>query len=305
MTVLTLFESPWFLEEEVWTLCKDFPLSVLNLLSRTNTCSDPLFQYALVQVVRNNPQIFSASTPATSPSDTWTSLPIIFDETFSGAYRLGRPSSASLIQASPDIVINAGNDGTSQCTISTTKEIYKSFDGKLDSLPESGASSTVLSELAKKDAAGVWDKCKENWSQETTVGDGNQGTSNGLWSLWDRGFLQQVSLSPDVRNVMALGSVLVVTLHSEDTGTHISILTSERELVSLTKVIAIGSWHPKTPTGLQKRVQLADPKEEYFQTKIVGEKSFYIVAGLAAKTKQYISAQKTILDALFPKEAKS
>ncbi|EKG10555.1 Aminotransferase class-3 [Macrophomina phaseolina MS6] len=83
--------------------------------------ADPLFQRALVQTVRREPHLFSDTAPDTEASpapDTeaspapdrslnWSGLPVVFDEVFTGLYRLGRFSAASFLDVQPDVVVNA------------------------------------------------------------------------------------------------------------------------------------------------------------------------------------------------------
>lgn len=68
---------------------------------------DPLFQNALVTAVRENAALFGAQETNGSNENDWQGLPVIFDEVFTGLFRLGHATAASLIQVHPDITVNA------------------------------------------------------------------------------------------------------------------------------------------------------------------------------------------------------
>jgi dethiobiotin synthetase/adenosylmethionine--8-amino-7-oxononanoate aminotransferase len=70
--------------------------------------ADPLFQQALVNVVRSDPKLFSESAPAwilrikqVGKDSLWSSM------RSSGLYRLGSPSSARFLNVHPDITVHA------------------------------------------------------------------------------------------------------------------------------------------------------------------------------------------------------
>ncbi|OAX84168.1 dethiobiotin synthase [Emergomyces africanus] len=70
--------------------------------------ADPLFQHAMVEVIRENPGLFEQGhTPPLSDHACWSGLPVIFDEVFTGLYRLGRSSSASFLDTHADISVHA------------------------------------------------------------------------------------------------------------------------------------------------------------------------------------------------------
>ncbi|KAF1362755.1 PLP-dependent transferase [Lizonia empirigonia] len=70
---------------------------------------DPLFQQSLARVVRCYNFCTSSETtpPAFESEHAWTGLPVMFDEVFTGLYRLGRFSSASYLDVHPDISVHA------------------------------------------------------------------------------------------------------------------------------------------------------------------------------------------------------
>ena len=79
---------------------------------------DPLFQFLLVRIVRKEWHFFPKEKVKDSESDEysgylptsqtdWSGLPVIFDEVFTGMFRLGRLTSAHFIKADPDISVHA------------------------------------------------------------------------------------------------------------------------------------------------------------------------------------------------------
>lgn len=69
---------------------------------------DPLFQRTLVRVVRASAALFSPTASAPdAPAQSWSGLPVLFDEVFTGLYRLGHSTAASLLHVHPDISAHA------------------------------------------------------------------------------------------------------------------------------------------------------------------------------------------------------
>ena len=57
---------------------------------------DPLFQRTLVDIVRNEGSELLYGVK-NNQEDSWKGLPVIFDEVFSGWYRLGRRSASEFL----------------------------------------------------------------------------------------------------------------------------------------------------------------------------------------------------------------
>ena len=103
------------------------------------TDSDPLFQHILVQVVRESTHIFCPSLPAGAAGllnaespESWAGLPVVFDEVFTGLYRLGRFSSASFLQVHPDISVHAKlltGGLVPLCATVASESVYNAFIG--------------------------------------------------------------------------------------------------------------------------------------------------------------------------------
>ncbi|KAF9871578.1 bifunctional dethiobiotin synthetase adenosylmethionine-8-amino-7-oxononanoate aminotransferase [Colletotrichum karsti] len=197
--------------------------------------ADPLFQRTLVKVVRKHPELFGTATGSASSIDadvnTWSGLPVVFDEVFTGLTRLGRFSAASFLDVDPDVICNAKlltGGLVPLCTTSASDSIFRAFesDEKSDALLH-GHSYTAhavgcqvaiesLKELQRMDKQGEWDWAKNSeWTNKAPAATGALGQDIAVWSVWSRPFVDWVSRqSGRVAGVWALGSVLAI--HMED-----------------------------------------------------------------------------------------
>lgn len=200
--------------------------------------SDPLFQHTLVQVVRENPQIFGqgSNSKGDNASDTvdnpacietkWFGLPILFDEVFAGLYRLGRFTAASFLQVSPDVAVHAKlltGGLVPLCVTLASEDIFRAFlsANKSDALLH-GHSYTAhavgcnvavdsVQTMMKMEQNGDWDEYRKSWMLADNS-DGQQKTVPEVWSSWSQGFVNDLSHAETVESVFALGSVLSITL---------------------------------------------------------------------------------------------
>jgi dethiobiotin synthetase/adenosylmethionine--8-amino-7-oxononanoate aminotransferase len=193
--------------------------------------SDPLFQRCLTDVVRDHPELFSpnASSPKSAPS--WSGLPVIFDEVFTGLYRLGRPSSASFLDVHPDIAVNAKlltGGLIPLCTTVASQEIFDTFSSpeKSDALLH-GHSYTAhavgctvavdsLRTMDDMDKNGSWDGFKADWDSKSANSTGSG--SSDVWSVWSQSLLQDLSRAEAVESVFGIGTVLSVSLRDAQGG---------------------------------------------------------------------------------------
>lgn len=198
---------------------------------------DPLFQRSLVRVVRRYD--FSTTSIVAPKADTddygWTGLPVMFDEVFTGLYRLGRFSSASFLGVRPDISIHAKllTGGLLPLSITAASQsIFEAFwgDEKSEALLHGHSytahpigchvANTSLQIMKGLDATDPsWEKYKKNWqglSMSTTssnkAGCGEEETRATLWSMWSQEFVLELSQHESIDHVNALGSVLAVSL---------------------------------------------------------------------------------------------
>ncbi|OJD16263.1 dethiobiotin synthase [Emergomyces pasteurianus Ep9510] len=101
--------------------------------------ADPLFQHAMVEVIRENPDLIGQGHTLPMSDHTWSGLPVIFDEVFTGLYRLGRASSASFLETHADISVHAKlltGGLLPLCITLASNEIFDAFSSphKVDAL---------------------------------------------------------------------------------------------------------------------------------------------------------------------------
>ncbi|KAF4971544.1 hypothetical protein FZEAL_9828 [Fusarium zealandicum] len=184
---------------------------------------DPLFQRALVDVVRRSPHLFGQDGTPSDPH-SWAGLPVVFDEVFTGLYRLGRFTSASFLGADADISVHAKlltGGLVPLCTTLASEGIFEAFesDDKSDALLH-GHSYTAhavgcqvavesVREMQDMESRGAWSWAETAWAESTE-------SNVSAWSVWSHEFVDGVSQSPQVLGVWALGSVLAISLRDED-----------------------------------------------------------------------------------------
>ncbi|CAO1629057.1 unnamed protein product [Parajaminaea phylloscopi] len=217
---------------------------------------DPLFQRVLVDVVRRSEELFALTDPplrdakaAVGPSSSqgWTGLPVIFDEVFTGLYRLGPLTPSTVLGVSPDISCLAKILTGGLVPLSVTlasKSIYDIFLSAHDRKEEAllhGHSYTAhpigcevaretLRTLATMDQGRDWAGAKEQWavhsgsSAALTKAQQSAPTSSTAtptaWSFWSPEFVHDLSrhfADSVVAETMALGCVLVVKLREPPT----------------------------------------------------------------------------------------
>ncbi|WZH43077.1 adenosylmethionine-8-amino-7-oxononanoate aminotransferase [Fusarium acuminatum] len=201
---------------------------------------DPLFQRALVDVVRRSPHLFGKGD--TPDPLSWSGLPVVFDEVFTGLYRLGRFSAASFLGTDPDISVNAKlltGGLVPLCTTMASEAIFDAFksDDKSDALLH-GHSYTAhavgcqvavesVKEMQSMETTGVWKWAEKDWETQA-------------WSVWSRNFVNTLSHDPQVLGVWALGSVLAISLRDDD-GTGYKSLAAKKLQTHLRE--GTGSWN--------------------------------------------------------------
>ncbi|RBR20067.1 uncharacterized protein FIESC28_05346 [Fusarium coffeatum] len=204
---------------------------------------DPLFQRALVDVVRRT----STITPPSSSGPQWTGLPVIFDEVFTGLYRLGRFSAASFLGVEPDICVNAKlltGGLVPLCTTMASEGIFDAFvsDDKSDALLH-GHSYTAhavgcqvavesVTEMQRMEKDGEWKWAEQDWTSQ------NENTQ--AWSVWSKDFVDGISHNSQVLGVWALGSVLAISLR-DDSGVGYKSLAAKKLQSRLRE--GTGAWN--------------------------------------------------------------
>jgi dethiobiotin synthetase/adenosylmethionine--8-amino-7-oxononanoate aminotransferase len=189
-----------------------------------------LFQRALVNVVRQSPHLFSSTTqPSPKDAKDWSGLPIIFDEVFTGLYRLGRFTPSSFLGVYPDISVHAKlltGGLLPLCATLASEHIFDVFGSpdKTDALLH-GHSYTAhpvgcqvalasLREMQTMERRGDWQWARaQGWQSNDTS---QSSTDNGLWSWWPREFVEMLSRQTErVAGVWSLGSVLAIHLRDD------------------------------------------------------------------------------------------
>ncbi|THX57804.1 PLP-dependent transferase [Aureobasidium pullulans] len=246
--------------------------------------SDPLFQHILVKVTREQCPELYGNAEATPDSELgWKGVPVVFDEVFTGLYRLGRFSSSSFVDVQPDISVHAKlltGGLLPLCTTLASESIFEAFlsPEKSDALLH-GHSYTAhavgcdiakysLKTMQEMDEGSTWTSFKSAWKQEE--GDAKQN----LWSMWSQDFVRELSLRSTVESVFALGSVLAISLKdpagsgytsTAATGLRDTLLHDSSEenaihsrvLGNVLYLMASMTTTPETIASIQRKVQAA------------------------------------------------
>ncbi|KAJ5887703.1 Pyridoxal phosphate-dependent transferase major region subdomain 2 [Penicillium taxi] len=196
---------------------------------------DPLFQRCLTDVVRDHPELFSPKNNIPKAAPSWSGLPIIFDEVFTGLWRLGRSNSASFLDVYPDIAVNAKlltGGLIPLCTTTASQEIFDTFSSpeKSDALLHGhsytahAVGCTVANDSLKTmidiENNGSWNGFRADWNTEQSE-SANSSTPE-VWSVWSYGLLHDLSCAESVESVFAIGTVLSISLRDEQGGGYTS-----------------------------------------------------------------------------------
>ncbi|EJD06670.1 PLP-dependent transferase [Fomitiporia mediterranea MF3/22] len=188
---------------------------------------DPLFQRILVDVVRE-------SSPERGPDGSWQGLPVIFDEVFTGLYRLGQKTCISTLGVTPDIAVYAKTltGGVVPLAVTLASEsIFNAFlgDNKAEALLH-GHSYTAhavgcevacesLDLMEKLETSNVWTEVQRRWGKAVdSASTQSAQSSSTVWSMWNPKFVKELSKLPVVESVMTMGTVLAVKLRGTSEG---------------------------------------------------------------------------------------
>ncbi|EJD49735.1 PLP-dependent transferase [Auricularia subglabra TFB-10046 SS5] len=173
---------------------------------------DPLFQHQLVLTARALSELLLPQ--ATKPRGNVT-IPVVFDEVFTGLGRLG--ALRADLGVDPDIAVYAkmltGGVVPLAATLAT-EDVFNAFlgPGKQDALNHghSYTANPVACAVANTSLRMIRDALAEpdGLIEESRAAWG----SAGVFSVWDRAFVQRVSTFENVDEVMTLGTVLAIRL---------------------------------------------------------------------------------------------
>ena len=186
---------------------------------------DPLFQRAMITACRQK------------------GIPVIFDEVFSGLWRLGAPTAGSLLGMNPDIACYAKllTGGTIPMSLTVASEhVFKAFEGDTKahallhghsytahpigcsvaihaleaiSNPEINKNLQSCCELRTNDIP-----CCNNTDAQDELNSQSIDYKKCLVPLWDKNRVTALSLRSDVEGVMCIGTILAVSLKAGDAG---------------------------------------------------------------------------------------
>lgn len=156
---------------------------------------DPLFQRVLVNECQNN------------------KIPVIFDEVFTGFWRLGVESAAELLHCSPDIACYAKllTGGIIPLAVTVAKEdVFSAFMGesKLKALLHGHSYTAHAMGCAAARRSIRWFK-----NPKTNVNLTSEGKC--LKELWDAELVQKISSHPVVKRLVVLGTLFALELQAE------------------------------------------------------------------------------------------
>lgn len=156
---------------------------------------DPLFQRVLVKECKSR------------------NIPVIFDEVFTGFWRLGVESSAELLRCQPDIACYAklmtGGIIPLSATLATSA-VFDTFvgDSKLKALLHGHSYSAH--------AMGCTAAAKSmKWFKDTKTNANLAPNGRVLRELWDKDLVHQISSHPTIDRVIALGTLFALELRAQ------------------------------------------------------------------------------------------
>jgi len=184
---------------------------------------DPLFQRALIDLVRSKPELISeGASSAAEPN--WSGLPVIFDEVFVGLYRLGHFNSNELVHATPDIVVNAKLLTGGLVPLATTTASQSIFDAFLG---DSKTDALLHGHSYTAHAVGCQVAVESLHTMLSMESDGFWKKSFGLgsekaWTVWEREQVGEIAKKEGVEGVVAMGTVLAIRLKDASGGGYTS-----------------------------------------------------------------------------------
>ncbi len=72
--------------------------------------------------------------------------------------------------------------------------------------------------MVEMEQEGVWDVAKEDWKDGGLEMKAVSSSEVEAWSVWSKDFVSRISYLKGVESVIALGSVLAISLQDENAG---------------------------------------------------------------------------------------
>eukprot|EP00948_MAST-09A_sp_MAST-9A-sp1_P001355 g1355.t1 len=168
---------------------------------------DPLFQSSLVRVAR----------------DKDYNLPIIYDEVFSGLYRVGTPSAGSFIlQENPDIACFAKllTGGTLPLAVTmASEEVYRSFYGDTKAEALLHGHSYTANAVGCQAALAALTMYKTKNANENIASENLSNSSGSLMNdYWPVTDVEDISRHKCVEKAWACGTILAVAIADQSGG---------------------------------------------------------------------------------------
>lgn len=210
-----------------------------------------------MDVVRRSSHLFGTAQSHSSPRDgDWTGLPVIFDEVFTGLYRVGHFTSSTLIDAQADISVHAKlltGGLVPLCTTLASESIFEAFksNDKTDALlhGHSYTAHAVGCQVAVESLRQLTGREHQEKRESFRVNGGwtQPGADMGVsvWSIWTLAFVKELSHQPRVAGVWALGNVLAIHLRAPDGAgyTSTAAITLREELKRGPGEEGLGRWN--------------------------------------------------------------
>ena len=177
---------------------------------------DPLFQRVLVDAARAR------------------GLPVVFDEVFTGLWRLGVPSAASLLGVFPDVSVHAKilTGGLVPLAVTlASDDVFRAFEGtnKAEALLHGHSytayavgcevANEALDELERLAHGETWNAARVAWQQAGGEKSDETYENKGVWSMWSPQFVDTLSKLDVIDQAMTLGTVLAFKVRGKGTGT--------------------------------------------------------------------------------------
>lgn len=179
---------------------------------------DPLFQRVLIDAARER------------------GLPVIFDEVFTGLWRLGMRTASSVLGAYPDVSVYAKvlTGGLVPLAVTLASEdVFRAFEGtskasallhghSYSAYPVGCEVANAALDLYERLVRGeVWNAARAAWGAAAVGGkaEGNGDTDmTAVWSVWSPQFIDVLSKLDVIDQAMTLGTVLAFKLKGEEIG---------------------------------------------------------------------------------------